>query len=166
MTASFRVGIGYDSHRFDESRPLILGGVKISDRGGLSGHSDADALIHAIIDALSGAAGLPDIGEQFPDTDEKYRGVDSRELLKVTKSALDDKGLTISNIDTTIIAETPKMTPHKQEMAETIAEILNLDPAQVSVKATTNEKMGFVGRGEGIAVIATALLQTGEKDNS
>ncbi len=155
---NFRVGIGYDVHRFDTNRALILGGVKISDSGGLAGHSDADVVTHAICDALFGAAGLPDIGRHFPDTDEQYRGIRSTELLKETGRILADAGWSVSNIDTVVIAEKPKLAPYADQMAEIIAEILGIQRGQVNIKATTSERLGFTGREEGIAATATALL--------
>ncbi len=158
MSCNFRVGIGYDVHRFDPKRPLILGGVKISDTGGLTGHSDADVALHAICDALFGAAGLPDIGRHFPDTDEKYRGICSTELLKETGRILAEKQWSIGNIDTVIIAEKPKLAPYADQMAEIISEILGIDREQVNIKATTSERLGFTGREEGIACTSTALL--------
>ncbi len=158
MSCNFRVGIGYDVHKFDPKRPLILGGVKIRDNDGLAGHSDADVVIHAICDALFGAAGLPDIGRHFPDTDEKYRGIRSTELLKETGRILSEQGWSIGNIDTVIIAEQPKLAPYAEQMAEIIAEILLIERSQMNIKATTSEKLGFTGREEGIAATATTLL--------
>lgn len=166
MSCNFRVGIGYDAHRFEASRPLILGGVKISDTGGLAGHSDADVVIHAICDALFGAAGLPDIGRHFPDTDDKYRGIRSTELLKETGAILAKNGWSVGNLDTVIIAEKPKLAPYADQMAEIIAEILAVDRTQVNIKATTSERLGFTGREEGIAASATALLYREPTENA
>ncbi|HSG98835.1 MAG TPA: 2-C-methyl-D-erythritol 2,4-cyclodiphosphate synthase [candidate division Zixibacteria bacterium] len=162
--APFRVGTGFDVHRFRMDRPLILGGVKISDTGGLDGHSDADVVIHAICDALFGAAGLPDIGVHFPDTDERYRGIHSTELLKNTCEILEERGWHLGNIDAVIIAEKPKLAPYAEQMREIISEILGASPSQVNIKATTSEKLGFTGREEGIAALATALLVAGRAD--
>jgi 2-C-methyl-D-erythritol 2,4-cyclodiphosphate synthase len=155
---NIRIGTGFDVHRFKMDRPLIIGGVKIADTGGLDGHSDADVLIHAICDALFGAAGLPDIGVHFPDTDEKYRGAISTELLGETATILAAAGWKVGNVDSVIVAEKPKMAPHTKEMAKIIAEILQVAPDQVNVKATTSEKLGFTGREEGIAAQASALI--------
>ena len=154
----YRVGIGFDVHRFAMERPLILGGVKISDTGGLTGHSDADVLIHAICDALFGAAGLPDIGAHFPDTDERYRGILSTELLKLCCAELGEKGWAVSNIDAVVIAERPKLAPYTAQMREILSEIAQTPPERVAVKATTSEKLGFTGREEGIAAMATAMI--------
>ena len=157
---SARTGIGYDSHRLAEGRPLILGGVEIADaERGLAGHSDADALTHAIIDAVLGAASLGDIGQHFPDTDERYRDANSLELLDETRALVWDRGLAVSNVDATVICEAPKLGPYRERMRETLAAPLGIEAARVSVKFTTNEGMGFVGRGEGIAAMAVALLE-------
>ncbi|HEX8647342.1 MAG TPA: 2-C-methyl-D-erythritol 2,4-cyclodiphosphate synthase [Thermoleophilaceae bacterium] len=157
---SARSGIGYDSHRLVEGRPLILGGVEIdAAERGLAGHSDADALTHAIIDAVLGAASLGDIGQHFPDTDERYRDANSLELLDETRALVWDRGLAVSNVDATVICEAPKLGPYRERMRETLAAPLGVEAARVSVKFTTNEGMGFVGRGEGIAVMAIAQLE-------
>lgn len=155
---NIRVGFGYDMHRFQEGRELWIGGVKI-DYKGLAGHSDADVLIHAICDALLGAANLRDIGYNFPDTDEAYKNIDSKILLKLTDQLLQSKGYSIGNIDATICAEQPKLTPYIPNIQETLSNILNIDLDCLSVKATTSEKMGFVGREEGITAYAVALIQ-------
>jgi 2-C-methyl-D-erythritol 2,4-cyclodiphosphate synthase len=152
------VGIGYDAHRWAAGRPLILGGVEIPAECGLLGHSDADVLIHAIIDALLGAAVLGDIGQHFPDTDAAYRGVASTVLLARVQQLLTEHGLTIHNIDATVIMERPRLSPYLPAMRRRIAEILNIAEKQVSLKATTNEGMGFVGRQEGVAALAVAQL--------
>lgn len=152
------VGIGYDAHRLAAGRPLILGGVEIPAECGLLGHSDADVLIHAIIDALLGAAVLGDIGQHFPDTDAAYRGVASTVLLARVQQLLTEHGLTIHNIDATVIMERPRLSPYLPAMRRRIAEILNIAEKQVSLKATTNEGMGFVGRQEGVAALAVAQL--------
>lgn len=153
-----RIGLGCDSHRLAEGRKLILGGVEIEFEKGLLGHSDADALCHAVIDALFGAANLGDIGSHFPDTDPKYSGADSIDLLKEAGRLIRAEGYKIANIDTIIIAQRPKMAPHISKMAENIAAALEIEPGLVSVKAKTNEKMGFVGREEGIETRAICLL--------
>ncbi len=156
---NIRVGFGYDMHRFEEERQLWIGGIKIESSKGLTGHSDADVLIHAICDALLGAANLRDIGYNFPDTDDAFKNIDSKILLKQTRQLLQSKGYTIGNIDATICAEQPKMNPHIPLMQETLSSILNIDSDCVSVKATTSEKMGFVGREEGITAYVVALIQ-------
>ena len=158
MNSLPRTGIGYDVHAFDARKPLKLGGVHISGEAGLKGHSDADVLIHAIIDALLGAAASGDIGYHFPDTDPTYKDADSRELLRATLGILADQGFRIGNIDATIMAERPKMNPHVPEMRKTIANDLGLQIPAVSVKATTSEKLGFIGRSEGMACIASVLI--------
>ena len=153
-----RIGMGYDVHKRVEGRKLIIGGVEIPYEKGLLGHSDADVLLHAIIDALLGAAALGDIGSHFPDTDEAYKGISSIELLERTAKLLLENGHTVSNIDSTIIVQKPKMAPHIDTMRENIAGALGIDKSLVSVKAKTNEHMGFTGRGEGIEARAVALL--------
>lgn len=154
-----RIGQGYDVHRLTEGRKLIIGGVEIPHEKGLDGHSDADVLIHAIMDALLGAAALGDIGVLFPDTDDAYKGADSMELLAEVREAILEEGYAISNIDATIIAQAPKMRPYIDQMRENIAKVLNLGTDQVNVKATTEEKLGFTGRKEGISAIAVSLLE-------
>jgi 2-C-methyl-D-erythritol 2,4-cyclodiphosphate synthase len=151
-------GIGYDCHRFAQGRRLILGGVEIEHDRGLEGHSDADVLTHAIIDALLGAAGLGDIGQHFPDTDERYRDADSLELLRRTVALLSDKGLSVVNIDATVITERPSIAPHRERIRTALADALGLAVERVSVKATRGEGMGFVGRGEGAAALAIATV--------
>lgn len=153
---SVTTGIGWDSHRLAEGRPLILGGVRIEHDRGLAGHSDADVLTHAVIDALLGAAGLGDIGEHFPDTDPAYEGADSLALLRDAVALLGPRE--ILNVDTTIVMERPKLSPHKQEIRERLAGALDVPPDRVSVKASTGEGMGFVGRQEGVAALAVATL--------
>ena len=155
-----RIGQGYDVHRLCEGRKMILGGVLIPYEKGLLGHSDADVLVHAVMDALLGAAALGDIGQHFPDTDEKYKGISSVELLKAVAGLLQENGYIIENIDSTIIAQKPKLAPYRAQMAENIAASLGLEKTQVSVKATTEEGLGFTGSGEGIAAQAVALLFT------
>jgi len=155
-------GIGWDSHRLADGRPLILGGVTIPHDRGLHGHSDADVLTHAVIDALLGAAGLGDIGQRFPDTDERYRGADSIDLLRTVVSELGANGLRVAHVDTTVVMERPKLAGHRDAIRETLAAALGLEPAHVNVKATTGEGMGFVGREEGVAALAVATLQSSE----
>lgn len=155
---NFRVGFGYDMHRLVEGRDLWLGGIKIDYEKGLYGHSDADVLIHTICDALLGAANLRDIGYHFPDTAEEFHNVDSKILLKKTVSLLREKGYEISNIDSTICAEWPKLNPHIPEMQKTLSNVMEIDIDSVSIKATTSEKMGFVGRQEGITAYAVVLI--------
>ncbi len=152
------MGQGYDVHRFAADRPLILGGVKLRETDGLLGHSDADVLIHAVMDALLGAAGQPDIGHWFPDTDARWAGVSSLSLLEKVRDILDKAGWRVGNLDVTVLAEAPKLAPHKEKMKENVAKALQISPEQVSVKATTNEKLGAIGRAEGIAAMAVALL--------
>ncbi len=154
-----RIGTGYDVHRLVEDRALILGGVVIPYEKGLLGHSDADVLLHAVMDALLGAAALGDIGKHFPDSNEAYRGISSLELLKEVKKLLDNELYIVENIDATIIAQKPKMAPYLQEMRANIAEVLQIDLSQVNVKATTEEGLGFTGSGEGIASQAVCLLE-------
>ena len=154
---NLRIGHGYDVHRLVEGRKLILGGVDIPWEKGLLGHSDADVLVHAVMDALLGAAALGDIGKLFPDTDERYRGADSIALLREVKLHL--TGYTVCNIDATIIAQRPKLAGHIDAMRQNIADALSLDVSQVSVKATTEEHLGFTGSGEGIAAHAICLLE-------
>ena len=153
-----RVGVGYDVHRLVEGRDLILGGVKIEHSLGLLGHSDADVLIHAIMDALLGAAALGDIGKHFPDTDEKYKGISSMKLLEHVKGLIEEEGYVIENIDATIIAQRPKLRPYMEEMEENIAKVLKIEKNQINLKATTEEKLGFTGREEGIAAQAICSL--------
>ncbi len=154
----FRVGQGYDIHRFAPDRPLVLGGVKIRETDGLLGHSDADVLIHAVMDALLGAAGLPDIGHWFPDTDARFAGVSSLALLERVRETIEKAGHSVGNLDVTVLAEAPKLAPHKEKMKENLANALQISPRQISVKATTNETLGAIGRREGIAAMAVALL--------
>ena len=153
-----RIGTGYDVHRFAENRKLILGGAEIPYEQGLLGHSDADVLLHAIMDALLGAAALGDIGKHFPDTDPAYEGISSIELLKRVGALLCENGYCVGNIDATVICERPKLKPYHDEMVRNIAAALSIGPGQVSVKATTEEGLGFTGRKEGIAAQAVCLL--------
>ena len=154
-----RIGHGYDVHKLVECRDLILGGVKIPHTVGLLGHSDADVLLHALMDALLGAAGLRDIGYHFPDTDAKYKGADSRVLLRTVKELLDEKGYRISNVDVTLLAQKPKLKPYIPQMMENIAADLALDISRVNVKATTEEGLGFTGTEQGMACHAVCLLE-------
>ena len=156
---TLRVGIGYDVHRLVEGRPLVLGGVRIPHERGLEGHSDADALCHAVIDALLGAAALGDIGQHFPDSDERWRGADSIALLRRTTELLATRDLVVGNVDSVIVAEAPRLAPHIAAMRERLADALAVDVDSVSVKATTDEGLGPVGRREGIAVRAVALVR-------
>jgi len=154
----FRIGNGYDVHRLVEGRDLIICGVKIPHRLGLLGHSDADVALHTLADALLGAAALGDIGQHFPDTDPSYSGADSRMLLRSVVALLADKGFKIENVDVTIIAQAPKMSPHIEQMRQNVADDLGIALDCVSVKATTTERLGFTGREEGIAALASALI--------
>lgn len=154
----YKIGLGYDVHQFSEGRDLWLGGIKIEHTKGLLGHSDADVLIHAICDALLGAASLRDIGYNFPDTDNAYKNIDSKILLKRTIDLVRSKGWEISNIDSTICAQEPKLNPHIEDMRACLASVLGVDVDDVSIKATTTEHLGFVGRKEGIAAYAVALI--------
>lgn len=161
-----RVGIGYDIHRLVEGRKLILGGVELDFERGLLGHSDADVLIHAVGDALLGAAGLGDIGRHFPDTDQRYRGISSLKLLFEIGNLIAGRDYWIGNIDAVVILERPKLAPRIGEMVENLARALRIDPSRINIKATTNEGLDAVGRGEAIAAWATAGLLFGEKDDS
>lgn len=153
-----RIGHGYDVHRLVEGRKLILGGVFIPWEKGLLGHSDADVLLHALMDALLGAAALGDIGKHFPDTDERYRGADSMALLRQVRGILSDQGFTVGNVDCTVLAQRPKLSPHILQMRENIAAALEIPVDRVSVKATTEEGLGFTGEGLGIAAHAVVLI--------
>ena len=155
-----RIGQGYDVHRLVEGRKLIIGGVDIPYEKGLLGHSDADVLLHAVMDALLGAAALGDIGQHFPDSDERYKGISSIALLKEVGKILQENGYMIENIDSTVIAQRPKLLPYRPQMAENIAASLGIEKEQVSVKATTEEGLGFTGTGEGISAQAIALLSS------
>lgn len=154
-----RIGQGYDVHRLAAGRRLVIGGVEIEHDKGLLGHSDADVLLHAICDALLGAAALGDIGKHFPDSDARYQGIDSRELLRQVAILLEDRGRRVVNVDATIIAEAPRMAPHIPKMVANIAADLAIEPHYVNVKATTTEGLGFSGRGEGIAAQAVCLVE-------
>ncbi|MDH5757256.1 MAG: 2-C-methyl-D-erythritol 2,4-cyclodiphosphate synthase [Nitrospinota bacterium] len=153
-----RVGMGFDVHKLASGRKMVLGGVEIAHPKGLMGHSDADALVHAVCDALLGAAALGDIGVHFPDSDERYRGISSLMFLSETARMLHEEGYTILNVDTTVAAEAPKLAPYRDEMRQNMAEAMGINKGAVSVKATTTEGMSFVGRAEGIAAWAVALI--------
>jgi len=152
-------GIGYDRHRLIAGRRLVIGGVEIPHDRGLDGHSDSDVLAHAVIDALLGAAGLGDIGEHFPDTDERWRDADSIRLLEAVVAMVAEAGSRIVNVDCTVMMETPKLAPHRQAIRARLATALGLETARVNVKATTGERIGFVGRGEGVAALAVASIE-------
>ncbi len=160
-----RVGQGIDVHPFDPTRPLILGGVRISETGGLSGHSDADAVLHAITDALLGAAGAGDIGHYFPSTDERWRNADSARFVHEALRIIEEMDARIANVDVTIIAQQPKLAPHREAMVASIARLLQLPEGHVNVKATTTDHLGFIGRAEGICAMAIVLVE-GVKVNS
>jgi len=155
----YRTGIGYDVHQFAEGRPLILGGVEIEHSHGLSGHSDADVLSHAIADALLGSMGLPDIGHYFPPSDDRIEGISSLKILEKCRELGEERNVVIQNIDSSLVAEVPKVLPHAEAMKKKIATALGISTEQIGIKATTNELMGFVGRREGIAALASALIQ-------
>ena len=155
---SVRTGIGYDCHQFAADRPLVIGGVEVPSDRGLLGHSDADVLTHAVIDAMLGAAALGDIGHHFPDTDERYRGADSLELAHAAAGLLAGAGFDLVNIDATVVIEAPKLAPHVETMRQRLSAALGIATGSVSVKATRGEKMGFVGRGEGAAAIAIVTV--------
>ncbi len=159
----FRIGSGVDVHRFTKDCPLILGGIEIPFEKGLLGHSDADVLIHAICDALLGAANLGDIGQHFPDTDPKFKNVDSKLLLKETLNLIKAKNYTINNIDCTVCAQQPKLTPYISQMKTVLAEIMEISEDDISIKATTTEKLGFVGREEGLCAMASVLIYNNTK---
>jgi 2-C-methyl-D-erythritol 2,4-cyclodiphosphate synthase len=156
---AIRVGTGYDSHRFDAARRLMLGGVHIPDHAGLAGHSDGDAVAHALIDAVLGAASAGDIGSHFPPTDERWKDADSLELLTLAMHAVRQLGWRVVNVDITVIGESPKIRPHAESMRAALADGLGVMPDQVSVKGKTNEGMGWIGAGEGLAVHAVALIE-------
>lgn len=154
-----RIGHGYDVHRLTEGRTLILGGVNIPYERGLDGHSDADVLLHAVMDALLGAAALGDIGRHFPDTDPRYKGADSRALLRHVVKLIHEKGYGLGNLDVTVIAQAPKLAPHLEKMRENLASDLETDPDNINIKATTEERLGFTGQGQGMACHAVCLLE-------
>jgi 2-C-methyl-D-erythritol 2,4-cyclodiphosphate synthase len=163
MSGHARSGIGWDSHRLAEGRKLVLGGVEIPHERGLQGHSDADVLAHAITDALLGAAGLGDIGQHFPDTDERWKDADSIELLRAVVALLGERGLTIVHVDTSVLMERPKLAPHRDAIRGRLAGALGVSIDAISVKATTGEGLGFVGREEGVAALAVATVSPGAR---
>jgi 2-C-methyl-D-erythritol 2,4-cyclodiphosphate synthase len=154
-----RIGTGYDSHRFDATRELVLGGVRIPDHPGLSGHSDGDAVAHAVIDAILGAAAAGDVGSHFPPSDDRWKGADSIVLLERAVQLLSERGHSVVNVDVTVVCESPRIGPHAEAMRARLAGALRVDPGQLSVKGKTNEGMGWIGRGEGLAVHAVALIE-------
>jgi len=160
-SADWRVGTGYDIHRLEAGLPLILGGVSLPSKAGLRAHSDGDVLAHAIGDALLGALGLGDLGAHFPDNDPRWRGASSLGILESIRGMADERGARVVNVDATVIAEAPKLAPHLAAMKENLGRCLGIEPTRVSVKATTNEGIGSVGRGEGIAAMAVVLVETG-----
>lgn len=155
----FRIGFGFDTHKLEAGRDFWLGGIRIPYNKGASGHSDADVLIHSICDALLGAAALGDIGTHFPDTSSEFKDIDSKILLSRTLDLIMEKGYTLGNLDTTIVLQDPKISSYVPEMIRTLAGVLKMDPSRISVKAKTSEKLGFIGRGEGLSAYAIALLQ-------
>lgn len=161
-----RVGLGYDSHRFEEGRPLVLGGVEIADHPGLAGHSDGDAVAHAVIDALLGAAGLGDIGARFPDDHERWRDADSLDLLGRTVRDLEGENYQVVNVDVTVVAASPRVRPHAEAMGEALSEPLRIEPGHVSVRGKSNEGLGWIGRGEGLAAMAVVLLDRIEESDT
>jgi 2-C-methyl-D-erythritol 2,4-cyclodiphosphate synthase len=158
MKPNFKIGFGFDVHQLQNGKDFWLGGIKIEHTKGAVGHSDADVLIHAICDALLGAAGLKDIGFYFPNSDAKYKGIDSKKLLAEVIALLKEKNYLVGNVDCTLCAEQPKINPHIDKMKEVLAPILNIDVNDIGIKATTNEKMGFIGREEGVVAYAVALV--------
>ena len=156
---SFKIGSGFDVHKLVKGRDLILGGVNIPFKKGLDGHSDADVLVHSICDALLGAAGLGDIGEHFPDTDPQFKGISSLALLEKCASMLWDDGLSVCNVDCTIIAQAPKINAYKKDMTDNIAKAMNIDPELINIKGTTTEKLGYIGKGEGIAAQTVTIIK-------
>ena len=163
---SMRIGFGYDSHRFDEARPLVLGGVRIPDHPGLLGHSDGDAIAHAVTDALLGAAALGDIGRHFPPSESQWKDADSMELLARAVELIRESDLRVCNIDVTVITEQPEIAPNAQEMVARLSEVLGTAPDAISVKGKSNEGMGWIGSGEGMAVHAVALLEQSRDDGT
>lgn len=160
-----RVGQGVDTHTFIAGRPLILGGIEIESEKGLSGHSDADALLHAITDAVLGATGRGDIGSYFPDTDEKWKGADSKELFRIVWNEISAQGWGLINLDATVVTEAPKLNPFIASMKESVAELFSTSPDRIGLKATTAEKMGALGRGEGLLALAVVLLSKDERQS-
>ena len=163
MKPQFKIGFGYDVHEFADNRKLIIGGIEIPYEKGLLGHSDADVLLHAVCDAILGALALGDIGKHFPNTDDRYKNADSKDLLRDVYYMMRDRGYEIGNIDTTVLLQQPKLSPHIPKMVSTISNILNIYEDQISIKATTTEGLGFVGRKEGCSAYAVVLLTKNEK---
>jgi 2-C-methyl-D-erythritol 2,4-cyclodiphosphate synthase len=161
---NLRIGHGIDIHPFDEQRPLVLAGVRIAERDGLAGHSDADAVLHAIVDAILGAVGAGDIGEYFPSSDERWRGADSTLFVREAIALLQENGGRFVNLDVTVIAERPRLAPRRIEMRDSLARLLELDAGRINVKATTTDHLGFIGRGEGLCAFATALFEFRESE--
>jgi 2-C-methyl-D-erythritol 2,4-cyclodiphosphate synthase len=161
-----RVGNGYDSHRFDADRPMVLGGVTIPDHAGLSGHSDGDAVAHAVIDALLGAAAAGNVGSHFPPSDDTWKNADSIDLLRRARGVLGERRYRVVNVDVTVVCESPKIGPHVDEMAQRLAAAMDVDASQISIKGKTNEHMGWIGRGEGLAVHAVAMIARNEEGAS
>lgn len=153
-----RIGQGVDVHPFDDERPLILGGVRISERGGLAGHSDADAVLHALVDAILGALGAGDIGQYFPSEDERWRGADSKIFVREAMALVEGRAATLRNVDVTVIAQKPKLAPHRDAIRDSVAAMLGLDRERVNIKATTTDHLGFVGRAEGICAMAIVAV--------
>lgn len=161
LKTPIRVGLGYDSHRFDEGRSLVLGGVRIPGHPGLTGHSDGDAVAHAVTDAVLGAAGAGNVGSHFPPGDPRWKDADSIDLLRRAAAVVHDRGYRVVNVDVTVVCETPKIGPHAEGMAGRLGDALSIPPGRVSVKGKTNEGLGWIGKGEGLAVHAVALLEAG-----
>lgn len=153
-----RIGQGVDVHPFDDERPLILGGVRISERGGLAGHSDADAVLHALVDAILGALGAGDIGQYFPSEDERWRGADSKIFVREAMALVEGRAATLRNVDVTVIAQKPKLAPHRDAIRDSVAAMLGLDRERVNIKATTTDHLGFIGRAEGICAMAIVAV--------
>ena len=159
LSTPFRVGLGYDSHRFDDARPLILGGILVPNHAGLTGHSDGDAVAHAVIDAILGAAALGNVGSHFPPSDDEWEGADSMELLKAASTMLNDSGRRVVNVDVTVVCETPRISVHVDAMRARLAEVMAIPIGSISLKGKTNERMGWIGAGQGLAVHAVALVE-------
>ncbi len=165
MAAQIRVGMGYDAHRLVDGRPLFLGGVQLESARGLEGYSDADAVLHAMMDAMLGAAGLADIGHHFPPGDERFLNAPSLKLLALVRSMIEQAGWRVMNVDSTVLAEQPRLAPYLPLMRKAVAEVLGIAEGQIGIKATSNEGLGFVGRGEGIAAMAVVLLARQEEED-
>lgn len=161
-----RIGQGIDVHAFDGERPLVLGGIRISDTDGLAGHSDADAVLHALTDALLGAVGAGDIGEYFPSTDERWAGADSSQFVREAMQRVRASGYRVGNVDVTIVAQRPKLAPHRDAMKEAVAALLAVETSRVNIKATTTDHLGFLGRAEGLAALAVVLLEVSTREET